>query len=509
MKVLFCLLILLASNSVFGQSDQGGPSIQIGGKAYVRFVAENLGDTAKVGSSYISLLTLGQLFTNEYEIFSDTTFFLTFDAAVPTTYDLFLKKDVKIPIFIVPGDTLTIRADYQKNKGAPNIIFEGLYSPINRYLVDKPRSIAFSKENAALFNDPYSLKTPEKSLLLYKRKSDSLVTVQQAYVTAKADSYKLPSWFVEFEKVESILFARYHQLLIVDYWKMFYDVDFEVPDGYFKSIESVDISNPNAKYSVYYSLYLPVVLTMTPDFVQYKSRLLDSCGVKSIDDLKTTQAYATYYLKRAIYVSDKANDVLPEESLPAFLTNHFFHMMRVLDRAGTKQLLDHIKPKLEDTKIWPFLLQTYEEMSTHLSRGQSAPRFYLLSADADKYLSLDDFKGKVVLLNFWFPGCRPCILEIPHEKKLMKKYGDQGFVVINICMEATVHQWQMALKKYDLQGVNVVTQGNWERKLKEAYAVDVFPHYALVDQEGKIVENQTLRPSDPRLAELIEVTLRK
>jgi thiol-disulfide isomerase/thioredoxin len=156
-----------------------------------------------------------------------------------------------------------------------------------------------------------------------------------------------------------------------------------------------------------------------------------------------------------------------------------------------------------------FTLQHYEELSLHLSPGESAPEFFLLSADNHKYLSLADLKGKVLLLNFWFPGCKPCIYEIPHEKQLMKKYGDKGFVIINICMEATVKQWQTAITKFNLHGVNVVTQGNWERKLKEAYAVDAFPHYVLIDQEGKIIENQTHRPSDPRLAALIEATLKK
>ena len=500
--------MVIASYLLFAQIHEG-PALQVGGKAYVRVEAQNVGDTVNIHGSYLSLLTLQQLFTKTYEIFSDSSCFLTFNTGIPTRYDLSLDKEVTVPIFLVPDDTLTIKVDYRQNKGAPNITYEGPNSQINKYLFEKPKDIAFSTQGARLFNSPFHLEVPEKSLLLYKHKSDSIAAIQQAYVHAKADSYNLPPWFVEFEEIESLLFARYHQLVIIDYWKMFFHVNFKIPDGYFNSIKSIDITNPNALYSLYYYLYLPVVITKMPEFVQYKNRFLDSCGVKSVDDLKGTKAYTTYYLKQSKYVSKKADELLPDQSLHPFLTNHFFHMIRVLDRAEREVLFDYIKAKLHDTAILPFLLQNYEDMSLHLSPGKDAPGFYLLSTEHDKYLTLGDFKGKVLLLNFWFPGCKPCIYEIPHEKQLIKKYADKGFIIINICMQATVKQWQMALKKFDLHGVNVVTQGNWERKLKEAYAVDAFPHYVLVDQEGKIIENQTHRPSDPRLAELIESTLNK
>ena len=290
---------------------------------------------------------------------------------------------------------------------------------------------------------------------------------------------------------------------------MFFQVDLKIANNYFNSIKTVEITNPNALYSQAYYFYLPAMITNMTEVHRYKTRFLDSCGVKSIQELKGTNAYTRYYLKEFKYVSDRADELLPDELFFPFLTNHFFHMIRLVDRAERLELLDYLKVRLHGTPYLSFTLQKYEDLSLHLSAGKAAPGFYLLSADHDKYLTLGDFKGKVLLLNFWFPGCKPCIYEIPHEKQLLKKYSQKGFVVINICMEATVKQWHMAIKKFEMEGVNVITQGNWERKLKEAYGVDAFPHYVLVDQDGKIIENQTYTPSDPRLAELIEATLNK
>ena len=509
MKALFCLLIAVTSYLLLPQADEKGPAVQVGGKAYVRVEAHNVGDTVKIHSIYLSLLTFQQLFTKDIEILSDSSCLLTFETDIPTKYDLSVDKEVTIPIFLVPGDTLTIKVDYRQHNNTADITYEGHYAQINQYLYEKPKDIAFDREGARLFNSPFHMKTPEKSLLQYKHRSDSMLAAQLAYLHTKADSINLPSWFVESEEIESSLFVRYHQLIIADYWNIFFQADLKIPDDYFNSVKPIDITNPNALNSLYYYLYLPIMITKMPEFVQYKNRFLDSCGVKSVDDLKGTKAYTTYYLKHAKYVSDKADELLPDQSLHPFLTNHFFHMIKVLDRAERQELLDNIKLKLRDTPFLPFTLKHYEELSLHLSTGEVAPGFYLLSANDNKYLSLGDFKGKVLLLNFWFPGCKPCIYEIPHEKQLMKKYGDKGFVVVNICMQATVKHWQMAIEKFDLEGINVVTQGNWERKLKEAYGVDAFPHYVLVDQEGKVVENRTHRPSDPRLGDLIVATINK
>src|SRR5687768_6657226 len=152
MKVLFFFLVALGSYSLVPNTEQKDPAPQLGVKAYVRIEAQNVGDTVKVHSSYLSLLTLRQMFTKEYEVSTDSSFLLAFDNGTPTKYDLYLNKEVRITIFVLPGDTLTVKVDYRLNKGAPKITYEGLTSGINQYLHDKPEQISFSREAAQLFN---------------------------------------------------------------------------------------------------------------------------------------------------------------------------------------------------------------------------------------------------------------------------------------------------------------------------------------------------------------------
>jgi peroxiredoxin len=64
-------------------------------------------------------------------------------------------------------------------------------------------------------------------------------------------------------------------------------------------------------------------------------------------------------------------------------------------------------------------------------RGKQAPTFTLKTIDG-KTVSLSDYKGKAVLLNFWATWCGPCKLEMPWLIELQKKYSAQGFTVLGI-----------------------------------------------------------------------------
>jgi thiol-disulfide isomerase/thioredoxin len=66
-----------------------------------------------------------------------------------------------------------------------------------------------------------------------------------------------------------------------------------------------------------------------------------------------------------------------------------------------------------------------------------APEFSLTTIDGKK-LSLSDFRGKVVLLDFWATWCTPCREEIPHFVELQQKYGPAGFQTIGISMDDSV-----------------------------------------------------------------------
>jgi peroxiredoxin len=86
--------------------------------------------------------------------------------------------------------------------------------------------------------------------------------------------------------------------------------------------------------------------------------------------------------------------------------------------------------------------------------AKSAPSFTLQDLNG-KTVSLSDFKGKVVVLDFWATWCPPCVKEIPHFIELYEQYKDQAFAMVGISV--------------DLEGVSVVK--SFARKYKINYPI--------------------------------------
>jgi peroxiredoxin len=133
--------------------------------------------------------------------------------------------------------------------------------------------------------------------------------------------------------------------------------------------------------------------------------------------------------------------------------------------------------------------------------GTPAPPFYLKDLD-DQLVSLKDFRGNLVLLDFWFVGCSFCKKELPFTKKLIEEFKDKNFKVIQICMRSDQDDWEK-LKK-DLVGIPLYSNAQWDKKLTNSYKLAGYPRYVLVDEEGIILEGWCERPSEPALKSRIE-----
>lgn len=81
--------------------------------------------------------------------------------------------------------------------------------------------------------------------------------------------------------------------------------------------------------------------------------------------------------------------------------------------------------------------------------GKPAPAFALKDI-AGKPLALADYRGKVVLLDFWATWCVPCRVELPHFIELQKKYASRGFSMIGISMDDEPGLVAPFVKKYGM-----------------------------------------------------------
>ena len=123
-----------------------------------------------------------------------------------------------------------------------------------------------------------------------------------------------------------------------------------------------------------------------------------------------------------------------------------------------------------------------------LAIGNLAPDFSELALDRKSKLKLSDFRGKVVLIDFWASWCAPCRRENPNVVALYNKYKDKGFTVISVSLDSKEEKWKEAIKKDNLIWPNHVSDlGGWRSKVSKLYGVSSIPFTVLVDENGKII----------------------
>jgi thiol-disulfide isomerase/thioredoxin len=153
------------------------------------------------------------------------------------------------------------------------------------------------------------------------------------------------------------------------------------------------------------------------------------------------------------------------------------------------------------------------KFSLNNAAGKPAPEVTLKDLDG-KDLSLTQYKGKVVLVNFWATWCEPCQVEIPWLIEMQQKYAAKGFTVLGIAMDeegaSVVTPW-VQKERFDVNGSK--SQMNYPIVIGNDTAADKFggllgyPTSVLVTRDGKIVKRITGIISYEEISKSIESQL--
>ena len=138
-----------------------------------------------------------------------------------------------------------------------------------------------------------------------------------------------------------------------------------------------------------------------------------------------------------------------------------------------------------------FFTKPWEETVRPVGLGEEVPLF-TLPGDDGKLVSLSDFRGKIVVLNFWASWCVPCVDEMPSLRRFAAQYEPKGVQVLAVSWDEDPVAYKEFLKKYQ---INFLTVRDGSHKSGQRYGTFQLPETYIISRDGHLL-NKIIGPTD-------------
>ncbi len=282
--------------------------------------------------------------------------------------------------------------------------------------------------------------------------------------------------------------------------KMFFDVDTaEVKDGKFTFKGEVE---------------QPLLFGLATENMDYPVQLFvenTTMDVKIGDDGETitvqNSSVNAVFQENADKVFEDGYDIdsliakYPDSPAAAFYLYRYFTYQLPLD--DLKATRARISPALADCPYVKDLDGIIKQLE-NVQIGKTAPEFSLPDT-AGVSVSLSDFRGKYVLLDFWASWCPPCRRENPNVVKAFNEYKDKNFTIIGISLDKDKSKWLKAIADDNLTWTHLSDLKYWDSEIPALYGVRGIPANVLLDPDGVIIaKNITGEDLHQKLKEVIK-----
>ena len=166
-----------------------------------------------------------------------------------------------------------------------------------------------------------------------------------------------------------------------------------------------------------------------------------------------------------------------------------YSMIPTFETEMIQNIIEALPQSLHSHKVYKELIN--EVRAANLKEGAPAPDITGLTPDG-KELSLSDFKGKYVFIDFWASWCAPCRREIPHLKEVLAySENSDNLVVLSYSIDSKEKDWLACIEKNGMthkNWIHISTLKGWNSEALKLFAVTGVPFTALIDPDGNVVE---------------------
>jgi peroxiredoxin len=151
--------------------------------------------------------------------------------------------------------------------------------------------------------------------------------------------------------------------------------------------------------------------------------------------------------------------------------------------AGTTYEVMHISAMGDEIAL--SVADTTVPAKQFISPGHPAPEFTMENLEGAQ-VRLSDYRGQVVLLDFWATWCNPCIIELPNVLQTYREYKEKGFRIIGLSLDENRGQLADFVKGRKVPWPQLFDGKGWKMEIAQLYRVSAIPATFLLDRSGTI-----------------------
>ncbi len=376
-------------------------------------------------------------------------------------------------LYLTPGDQLRMTLEFSDFDNS--LVYSGQGANANNYLARSQWTFEYSPPgNTSRPMDRAQLATTPAEM---RQCADAFRQQRLAFLADYARAHPLPATFQR--EAKAAIAADWATALLYYARRQWPAPSGEtLPEAYFNFLAEAPAQELNQHWE---RSFIDNSLLM--NFVMgYQSRLIPS-GRLSPDPAQGPRLYqlATAEVGEGI-IRDRTMEVLLADNIRTNLP-------------GALAFYPTFRQHNPDSAVARSIRQEFIK-SALLGTGQPAPAFMLLD-NAGKKVTLSDFRGKIVYLDFWGSWCGPCMNEMANFAPALKQqFAGRDVVFLYIAVGDSEEKWQKTLAGKHFTSPNSVHLRAPNDDVAAAYQVNGYPSYYLIGRDGRLIKKYALRPSN-------------